>query len=157
MSVRRSGPLGNSTTPRDELIPANAELRARESERVASLSVRSPMDYNKRGTLLMSSSDGEVRTQDLNQVPMPVLLREIPTLRVIDFTLRSENRKQWQEGKVTRAEDLEYSMVPEPSINEVDLPLLTREVNRRIRKRQHAVENNEMLAATSRSSVRHSP
>ena len=87
--------MGNSTTPRDELIPANAELRARESERVASLSVRSPLDSNKRGTLLMSSSDVEVRTQDLNQVPMPVLLREIPTLRVIDFTLRSENRKQW--------------------------------------------------------------
>ena len=58
---------------------------------------------------------------------------------------------------MTRAEDLEYSVVPETSINEVDLPLLTREVNRRIRKRQHAVENNEMLAAASRSSMRHSP
>ena len=77
----------------------------------------------------------------------------MPVLNVYDLTRRSENFLKYKRGDVTKPGDLESSVMVDNKLDEGDLILIEKEVNKANRKRIKDLKNNNMIPANTRTSV----
>ena len=100
------------------------------------------------GTLLNETQRFTTVTND--GIPadfIPITISELPLINLVDLTKKSANF--FKINRLNGPEDLESDLIPDGQLDDQDLYLIEKEVNKRTKKRFKAQQNNLMMSASS--------